>query len=150
MQSALPNLPAMTHILFLDFDGVLHPTSSSPDGYFCRVDHLKGALAGSACKLVISSSWRHHHELSALIARFPASLRGRFIGATGPPCFGRWPRYQEVLAFVRKVPDCTSWGALDDSRNEFPVDCPELIACDPNVGLDTPQIEALQLWLGRH
>jgi len=39
------------------------------------------------------------------------------------------------------------WRALDDSRNEFPPDCPELIAYDPNISMASRQVIALQAWL---
>ena len=76
-------------------------------------------------------------------------MRHRFAGTTGGPCFGRWPRYQEILAFVAKAAVGAGWRALDDSTNEFPAKCPQLIACDPNRGFDTPQAQALGRWLAR-
>ena len=76
-------------------------------------------------------------------------MRHRFAGTTGGPCFGRWPRYQEILAFVAKAAVGAGWRALDDSTNEFPAMCPQLIACDPNRGFDTPQAQALGRWLAR-
>ena len=47
-------------LVFLDFDGVLHPTSATEWILFCRAPHLQQALANHDCGLVISSSWRHH------------------------------------------------------------------------------------------
>ncbi len=139
----------MTRLLFLDFDGVLHPTSAMAEAQFCQLPLLACCLAGADCHLVISSSWRHHYPLPELIGRFPPSMHHRFVGATGSPCFGRWPRHQEILAFVEKAAVSTDWRTLDDSTNEFPVKCPQLIACDPNRGFDVPQAHALRRWLAR-
>ena len=139
----------MTRLLFLDFDGVLHSTSAKTDGQFCQLPLLADCLADTDCHLVISSSWRHHHSLPELIEGFPASMRHRFVGATGGPCFGRWPRHQEILAFVDKVAAGADWRALDDSTNEFPSKWPQLIACNPNRGFDAPQAQALRRWLVR-
>lgn len=136
------------YLLFLDIDGVLHPTSATLSEWFCRAERLAAALAGSPCRVVVSSSWRHHHPLGDIAARLPASLRRAVIGTTGEPCFGRWPRHQEILAFVaRHAPD-VSWRALDDAWLEFPPGCPQLILCDPNVGIDERQLANLQAWLG--
>ena len=133
--------------LFLVFDGVLHAAAADDHGQFSRMDCLATALAGHRCCIVISSSWRHHHPLPALLDRFPDELRQRIVGATGPAAFGRWPRHQEIVAYVNKH-GLTEWRALDDSLIEFPPQCRELIVCDPNRGLDTPQIAALLDWLG--
>jgi len=137
----------MRKLLFLDFDGVLHPTTCAPERYFGSVGVLATALSGEPCDLVISSSWRHHHDHGSLVDMFPESLRARFIGATGSPWFGRWPRYQEILAFADQIPGPIEWRALDDSRHEFPPGCPELIACDPNSGMGCRQAIALSAWL---
>ena len=137
----------MNPLLFLDFDGVLHPTSAVRDGYFVRVALLEDALDGSNCELIISSSWRHHHDPAELAEMFPTGLRGRLAACTGDPCFGRWPRYQEIRAYLRTRPGQRSWRALDDSINEFPPGCRELIACDPNVGLASSGVAELRRWL---
>ena len=139
----------MTRLLFLDFDGVLHPTSATADRLFSQVSLLAACLADEDCSLVISSSWRHHHPLPELIERIPLTMRRRIVGATGGPCFGRWPRHQEILAFVGEAAVGPDWRALDDSVNEFPERCPQLIACDPNLGFDVPQARALSRWLTR-
>lgn len=84
-------------LLFLDFDGVLHPTSGSDANLFCRADSLLEALEGADCAIVISSSWRHHHDMPSLLALLPQRLGARVVGATGAAYVGRWPRYNETL-----------------------------------------------------
>jgi hypothetical protein len=132
--------------LFLDFDGVLHATATNHDDQFGRMGCLALALAGSRCRIVISSSWRHHYPLTALLDWFPDDLRLRIVGATGPAEFGRWPRHREILAYVNKH-RVAAWRALDDSWIEFPPGCPELIVCDPNRGLDAQQVTEIRTWL---
>ncbi len=147
-------------LLFLDFDGVLHPTSApgaNPDLCFSRVADLAEAFgeadaadasAGARdCQIVITSSWRHDYEMPALLAHFPPALRQRIIGATGLPVIGRWARYEEIRAFLRDAAPLAQWRALDDSFNEFPPGCPELIRCDPNTGLAAAQVRMLKRWL---
>lgn len=139
----------MKRLLFLDFDGVLHPASATVNEQVCQLPLLADCLADVDCHLVISSNWRHHHPLRELIKRFPSAMRCCFVRATGGLCFGRWQRYQEILAFVGMAAVGADWRALDDSINEFPVECPQLVACDPNQGFDVPQMQALRHWLTR-
>ncbi|HNU11695.1 MAG TPA: HAD domain-containing protein [Rubrivivax sp.] len=134
-------------LLFLDFDGVLHPTSGGDASLFCRADPLLEALEGADCAIVISSSWRHHHDMSSLLSRLPQRLAARVIGETGEAHVGRWPRYNEIIAFVRGHAPAVNWRALDDSRLEFPPKCRELIACDPNFGFGASECRALKRWL---
>lgn len=137
-------------LLFLDFDGVLHPASARASERFSRFAVLEEALsAAAACEIVISSSWRHHHPFADLLALFPASIRPLVVGTTGEPCHGRWPRHQEIVAFVRQRCPAARWRALDDSWNEFPPGCRELIVCNPNKGIDLPQATAVRHWLRR-
>ena len=137
----------MSLVLFLDFDGVLHPASARPEERFSRVALLERSLAEHDCSIVVSSSWRFHHDFEALIEPLPVALRRRVTGVTGEARFGRWPRHQEILAFLREAAQPVDWRALDDSVNEFPPGCRELIACDPNVGLDERHLHRLQRWL---
>jgi hypothetical protein len=134
-------------LLFLDFDGVLHPCSAGVDDHFCRTSLLADALAGSHCRVVISSSWRHHFPLRKLLSSLPMAVQRLVVGATGAPHVGRWPRYNEICTYVRLHSPGSDWRALDDSWIEFPRSCPELIACDPNVGLALAQAEQLRHWL---
>lgn len=133
-------------VLFLDFDGVLHPTTVPDDQLFCRLPLLQAALSKSPCEIVISSSWRHYYEAEQILGHFPEELRRKIIGFTGDVHIGRWPRYQEIQNYLNsnKNPD---WRALDDSFIEFPLKCPKLLLCNPNMGLDTPQLALLKEWL---
>ncbi len=133
-------------LVFLDFDGVLHPTSAPEEMLFCRVPHLQRALANHCCDLVISSSWRHHFSMGQLLAFLPRDLQSRVAGLTGQCHIGKWPRYQEIQNYLMANGN-PSWRALDDALLEFPKSCPELLPCDPNVGFDTAQADDLGRWL---
>lgn len=137
----------MNRIVFLDFDGVLHPSSALSDEHFCKSWVLEEVLANVKCGIVISSSWRHHHPLTDIIDMLPATLRPLVQGATGEPHIGRWPRYNEIKDFLRYNAVGASWRALDDSWIEFPPGCPELIPCNPNSGIDKAQANLLKSWL---
>lgn len=137
----------MPQLLFVDFDGVLHPTSAQPSEHFSQMYLLEEALDGTECGIVISSSWRHQHSLQDLTGMFPMSLRSSIRGTTGGPYIGRWSRYNEILHSVQRYGARTQWRALDDSWNEFPKDCVELIACNPSVGFGREQAQQVRRWL---
>jgi hypothetical protein len=130
-------------LLFLDFDGVMHPSFCVEQNFFCR-----GALFADAMRehpgasIVISSSWRHFHSLEELCAFFPADIAARIIGTTKQS--DSRPRHEEILDYLG---DCSglhiSWVALDDSRFEFPARCPNLILCDGRVGLTEVDVTRL-------
>jgi hypothetical protein len=136
-------------LLFLDYDGVLHPTSAVDADLFCRAELLLEALGGADCSIVISSSWRHHHPMRSLLARLPPRLAHRVVGATAEPHIGRWPRYHEIVSYAQGYAPAADWRALDDSLIEFPPGCPELIACHPNHGFGKEQFRALRGWLAQ-
>jgi hypothetical protein len=69
------------------------------------------------------------------------------VGTTGDPHVGRWPRYHEIKTYLARESALADWRALDDSRIEFPTTCRELIACNPNLGIQEAQLERLREWL---
>jgi hypothetical protein len=138
----------MNRILFLDFDGVLHPNHVTEEHCFVRIPVLERTLSAGACDIVISSSWRFHHSLDALRNRFPPQLRKRILGCTDDAVIGRHARYREIRAFLDLHGD-REWRTLDDSAFEFPEGCKELILCDGAVGIAERQAEKIVCWLSR-
>ena len=134
----------MPKLLYIDFDGVLHPTTGKD--LFCSMHLLEEALIGKDCQIIISSSWRFHHPFEYLLGLFPESLIRQVAGVTGDAFVGRWPRYSEILIDVSKRAAQGRWRALDDSWIEFPKDCPELIRCNPNVGMGSKESDELKRW----
>lgn len=58
-------------ILFLDFDGVLHPEHCHESKHFCCLPFLEGVLREIPdCELVITSTWRLHKPLDDLRSYF--------------------------------------------------------------------------------
>ena len=139
----------MTKLIFLDFDGVLHPNFSSGSEYFSHAGYLRDALDGFAegVEIVISSSWRFHWSTTAILQRLPKPLASMVTGITpiGEP--GRHQRYREIQAYLSSRMGQYDWRALDDAVNEFPKDCAELIECDGRIGLDDLSAARLRVWL---
>ena len=139
----------MTPLLFLDFDGVLHPASAHQSAPFSRAPLLVEALAEQDVGIVVSSSWRFGYAFDELRCFLPEGLAERVIGTTGGAYIGEHARYHEILGWLRDRGIWPDWRALDDAAFEFPESCPELIHCDPNVGLDGDGVSRIVRWLAR-
>ena len=88
-------------ILFLDFDGVLHPCGCATKDYLCALPRLVNFLQEpqhAHIEIVITSAWRTNDSfengvfkfalrpLEELRQHFPEDIRHRVIGMT--PCLG--------------------------------------------------------------
>jgi hypothetical protein len=120
-------------ILFLDFDGVLHPDPSGNREKFCCAPLLWKILR--ACphvEVVFSTSWREVHEFDLLVEFVTfgggEDLANRFIGSIPihpesktVALFGErdYTRENECLAWLREHREGTSWLALDDMPHHF-------------------------------
>ncbi len=133
-------------ILFLDFDGVLHPDPClCPDRLFERAPLLDATLAEfPEVSVVLSTSWRTCRSLDQLVEPLPAGLRERVIGAT--PVFSQFDAPTHLMPYSRHA-ECVrwlmdqdqhdrDWLALDDRAYWFAPYCEHLILCDPFLGLD--------------
>ncbi|MDM4765245.1 HAD domain-containing protein [Pelomonas sp. SE-A7] len=145
-----PRLSAASHapLLFLDFDGVLHPNGAAPAVWFKQAGPLMALLhRWPTLDVVISSSWRFHHEWKDLLDLLPTALAERAQGCTGAAHTGALARHTEILNYWQEHGGGRPWLALDDSVWEFPVHCDRLIACDGALGLRPAQLLQLEAWL---
>jgi hypothetical protein len=133
-------------LLFLDFDGVLHPTHFAGEAPFARAHLLEETLTLFSPKIVVSSSWRFTHHLSKLQKTVPAFISSLMIGATGAPVIGKHPRFNEIQNYLAGYGPA-DWRALDDSYWEFPDPCSKLIRCNPNTGIGPKEVALLNAWL---
>lgn len=125
-------------ILFLDFDGVLHPGQS---GTFYRMPALLAFLeARPDWQVVVSSDWRLSHTLAGLRLRFPPDVRHRVVGTT--PYHGGQSRSSEIEAFVHRH-RVTDYLALDDRPELFEEGYARLFLVDESTGLLPEQVPAL-------
>jgi hypothetical protein len=148
-------------VLFLDFDGVLHPYPGRADQMFCRLALLQDWLRRRpGVDVVISSDWREVHSVDALAAHFDEDLRSRVLGVT--PQFtgdswersdgGPWPaahvRHTEVLRWLDERGESRPWLALDDQAVLFRPGTYQLVLCDGKAGLTRDVINHLDIVLG--
>jgi hypothetical protein len=133
-------------LIFLDFDGVLHPTHFAGESPFSRAALLEESFNLLSPKIVISSSWRFTHNLEKLQKTLPTFISSLIIGATGAAVIGKHPCFTESQNYLQSYGPA-DWKALDDSYWEFPNPCPRLIRCNPNTGIADRQILELNQWL---
>lgn len=151
-------------ILFLDYDGVLHPDSAllmrggpvlRGDGeLFMWVDLLVAALANHPkVQIVLSTSWVRILGFRRARDYLPESLRERVIGGTFHSAMkrideGQWAayysnrtwwdsatRYQQILRWAM-IAGTENWLAIDDDVEGWPeANRGQLVQTDPDTGL---------------
>lgn len=145
-------------ILFLDFDGVLHPFPVKlGDKTFCAVDSLWKILeAQRSLSVVITSTWREQHSVQELVSLLSLnggeSFRDRFVGVT--PSLENDAEYipgvrqREIeLWLSQNEHSDTPYFILDDIADYFDSDCKNLYLVDGTTGLTDHDVEKLSLWL---
>jgi len=131
-------------ILFLDFDGVLHPQfprkdrSEAENKPFAYVPRLEGVLRDFPhVDIVISSSWRTFSSLAQIQARFSPDIAQRIIGVIPTlkqtefgVAYAERVRNREVRAWIEAHGrNDEPWVALDDDPwNFLPTD--PLVLCE--------------------
>lgn len=152
-------------ILFLDFDGVLHPDAAylkkgrpilrGEGCLFMWSQHLVDALEPYAeIEIVISSSWCRVFGYSRAKKFLCPSLQHRVIGGTWHSTMARsefggfklphtwWDsatRYEQIIRYVRRA-RLEHWVAIDDDNEGWAEkDTERLILTDPDLGISDPR-----------
>ncbi|HUL68311.1 MAG TPA: HAD domain-containing protein [Burkholderiaceae bacterium] len=132
-------------IVFLDFDGVLHPDPCRDEQLFEHAPRLTRALEEfPEASVVLSTSWRTFLKFEQLVEPLDADLQRRVIGVT--PRFAEFAAKRELVPYRRQA-ECVhwlsqngmndaAWIALDDRPSWFEPYCENLVACDALVGFD--------------
>ena len=133
-------------VVFLDFDGVLHPAVETPEGtaLFQWIPQLAGLLQSHPdVAIVIHSTWREAHTLAQMRALL-GPLGDRVVGAVGAG-----EKAQAILDYLHAHPQIERWIVIDDAAAQFQVALPDtVVACDPLTGICGPQVQAaLREWL---
>lgn len=133
-------------ILFLDFDGVLHPEGEehilSGGTDFCFLPRLETLLREfPEVRIVISSSWREQLRYETLLKPFSIDIQARILGATPHSGFGLPRPYRkregEIVAWLQ-LHGATDepWVALDDAYWQFDRCKEHLVVCGSFAGFD--------------
>jgi hypothetical protein len=140
-------------ILFLDFDGVLHPeVMGTPE--LCHLPALEELLREfPQVKLVLSTSWRIVYPHDALLEVFSADIRERIIGATPdhdciPPDIREglteFKRQAEIEAWLLQNTDKGSFVVVDDCASEFTSGWAPLLLIDGRTGMTQKYLQRLR------
>jgi hypothetical protein len=134
-------------VLFLDFDGVLHPQTFSSLDQFCYMDNFCDAIRIvdplHRLPIVISSTWRHHYTLQHMRALFSPDVGQQVVGVTPylsieePAGNQEWlflgdeplkvrHRQREILMWLHTHAPDAQWLAIDDRPGYFEDDCKNL------------------------
>ena len=147
-------MPVSHPIVFVDFDGVLHPASCAERFHGMHANDLAKVLLKADARVVVSSTWRLRRNLSALRESVGAALGSLIIGKTPiysqlnlkelPERLHAFQRHTECVAWMRKhheTPD--AWLALDDRSYIFYPFCTQLVHCDEKTGLNAQTFNLL-------
>jgi hypothetical protein len=154
-------------IIFLDFDGVLHPENvKSQEPLLCRLPLVEEVLREfPQVQIVISSTWRlrwQDPEVAGqeMCKHFSADIALRVTGVT-PTCLGLdwraapdglflYPRQWECETWLRAHrPPGTPWLALDDRAYWFRPFCKSLMIVNRDTGFVAANAEELRERLRR-
>lgn len=142
----------MERILFLDFDGVLHPTGPRSTK-FSQLDVLVGFLRETEfldLRIVVSSTWRQLYGVERLRRFFPLDIAARIVGVT--PVLDEYDsdneRGEEIRAWLEQEAPAAIWAALDDDPEGFsPRLKSRVVLTDGAVGVNQEAIAQLRALL---
>ncbi|HQQ63887.1 MAG TPA: HAD domain-containing protein [Pseudomonadales bacterium] len=142
----IPNNIAPEFIIFLDFDGVLHPADANKHEKF-RPDAIQSVnriLDQLDASIVLSTAWRMDYSTD----KFNAWFNNRIIDTTPVHDLDlkkENPRFHEVINFLKAhgwlhIP----WIAIDDKRIHYPKGSPAYIT-DHKIGLTKKDADTIVL-----
>ena len=137
-------------ILFLDFDGVLHPMDRR-DGCLSCLAALETVLREfHEVEIVICSSWRLEYNLTQLRSMFSSDVAKCVIGltpdgATKMESMEPYRREREIDDWLRENGrEYEPWLALDDCDWMFSPSCTRLILVDSTTGFNESTAKVLR------
>lgn len=148
-------------LLFLDYDGVLHPDAvyltsrgvelrAAGELFMWALILVEALAPHQDLRIALSTSWARNLGFHRARSVLPAELQSRVIGATWHSAMGKgWPdfipwdaqtRYEQIQAYLSRLNAPASWIAIDDDDQGWAdADRDRLILTDPNQGLSNPE-----------
>lgn len=136
----------MNVLLFLDFDGVLHPLHCHESRHFSNLELFEQTVRPiDGLQIVISSTWRLSRSLEQLRERFSPDVAKRIVGCCPlfrslsdvSPSLVSYEREAECRAWLRAyAAPWTRWLAVDDSPWLFRPFSKNLLVLNKRTGLD--------------
>jgi len=141
-------------LLFLDYDGVLHPNSAfrTKHGIELRAAGRLMMHAGilqdilqdfPSVRISLSTSWVRMLGFQRARAALPEGLQERTVSATwhsrmresGREGYDMFSRYEQICGAVTRA-GVKRWIAIDDDPDfDWPISDSRLVRCDPDQGL---------------
>ena len=145
----------IVRIIFLDFDGVLHPAALAVVGPGVTLDELVRRNNLFRWTALLADLLEQHPEVGIVVHSSWRTLSRDFelrelLGTLGPHFMGSAPPGQrwEAIKWVLDDNAVADYRILDDAGEEFPADLPELILCHPERGISDANVRAkLTKWL---
>ena len=129
-------------ILFLDFDGVLHPEHCHESRHFCCLSILEDALRQvPECQIVITSTWRLEQAYEDLLERFSPDIAAMIEGVT--PRYCDLTNVPNTLVGYEREAECHAWLWANDVPHR------RWVAVDDRSWLYRPFAKSLFLVCGR-
>jgi len=139
-----PGPRAGARVLFLDFDGVLHPGTSETFEFMPDLYHLLDLLPD--LDIVVSSTWRTTASPSYLLGLFRPPYRSRVRDVIGPEVAEPHARQSAIEVYAR-TRGVDRFLAVDDSAELFRPGCPWLILVPRLQGIGHGNAERLHVAL---
>lgn len=144
-------------ILFLDFDGVLHPfPMGASDCHFSATPPLWDVLDKlPEISVVVTSTWRERYSFAELVGLLKSHggerFVSRFVGVTpileSASDYVPGIRQREIESWLREnAAEQTRYIILDDIEEYFDSTCKNLYLVDGVTGLTQGDVERIQLW----
>ena len=130
-------------LIFLDFDGVLHPNLCPGDRHFVHAQALADTIGAAEADIVISSSWRVYHGLHEMREFFSEDMAHRIRDATPKHDLAR-TRQSECQEWLRRHRPAAPWLALDDQPWLFESGCEQLLCVNGTVGFRVADAQRLR------
>jgi hypothetical protein len=145
-------------ILFLDFDGVLHPNNRAGRLFMWGTRLAAWLDTWPGVDVVISSSWREVHPKDEIVEMLGPAIASRVVGCTpwarqkrddgvypaATTTQFKYERQAQIAAWMASSWDpARAWVALDDMPYLFERDCAHLIVCAGRTGLSRENLQAL-------
>lgn len=133
--------PPREKVLYLDFDGVLHP--GTRETFIFRADFEALMRHYPDVDIILTTEWRKGCTLDYLRGMFVEDIRERIVGAT-PVLDGPMARYREICEVNQRF-GIHRWVAIDDWKPHFPDGCPNVVFVDGRYGLNRDDLQ----WLSK-
>lgn len=140
----------MKVVVFLDFDGVLHPMPSWQHEVLQQMPVLADVLRQfPGVEVVISSSWREHYSLEEMKEFFAEDIRHLVVGVTPVLRQGDastpFERQREIEAWLQaNRSGGRPWLAIDDWAEGFEPNCQNLLLTHYKLGFQSLDGETLK------